>query len=81
VLGGLTGVTRVGNQAIVPSNTGWPVLQPPPIYVNSDDDQSKFRCRLEDPTDGCMTGSRRERSAHNCDIYIAGAISVHPAAR
>jgi hypothetical protein len=42
----------VCNQAIVPSTTGWRVLQPPPIYVNLDDDQSKFRCWLEDPTNG-----------------------------
>jgi len=28
VLGHVTSVTRVCNQAIVPSNTGWPVLQP-----------------------------------------------------
>ena len=80
MLGGLTGVTRVGNQAIVPSNTGWPVLQPPPIYVNSDADQSKFRCRLEDPTDGCMTGSRRERFAQ-LRYILPGGISVHPASR
>ena len=42
----------VCNQSIVPSNTGWRVLQPPPIYVNLDDDQSKFRCWPENPTNG-----------------------------
>ena len=44
----------VCNQTIVPSpaNTGWRVLQPPPSYVNFDDDHSKFRCWLEDPTNG-----------------------------
>jgi len=44
----------VCNQTIVPSpaNTGWRVLQPPPSYVNFDDDQSKFRCWLEDPANG-----------------------------
>ena len=61
--GRVASVARAGNQAVVPSNTGWPILQPRPIYVNFDDDQSKVRCWLEDPTDGCMTGSRRERSA------------------
>ena len=45
----------VCNQAIVPSTTGWRVLQSPPIYVNFDDDQSTFRCWLEDPTNRRMT--------------------------
>jgi hypothetical protein len=40
----------VCNQAIVPSRTGWRVLQPSLTYVNFDDDQNKFRCWLEDPT-------------------------------